>query len=52
MKKKNVYPEWAEKFRAKGKTIRKVRNGYGLYECTSTYVPGRSIQNQFRNIWA
>lgn len=41
MKKKNVYPEWAEKFRAKGKTIRKVRNGYGLYECTSTYVPGQ-----------
>lgn len=35
MKKKNVYPEWAEKFRAEGKTIRKVRNGYGLYECTS-----------------
>ena len=41
MKKKNVYPEWAEKFRAEGKTIRKVRNGYGLYECTSTYVPGQ-----------
>lgn len=39
MKKKNVYPAWAEKFRTKGKTIRKVRNGYGLYECTSTYVP-------------
>ena len=32
MKKKNIYPEWAEKFRTKGKTIRKVRNGYGLYE--------------------
>lgn len=41
MKKKNIYPEWAEKFRAEGKTIRKVRNGYGLYECTSTYVPGQ-----------
>lgn len=41
MKKKNVYPEWAEKFRAEGKTIRKVRTGYGLYECTSTYVPGQ-----------
>lgn len=38
MKKKNVYPEWAEKFRAEGKTIRKVRNGYGLYECTWSEV--------------
>ena len=41
MKTKNIYPAWAEKYRAKGKTIRKVRNGYGLYECTSTYVPGQ-----------
>ena len=38
--KKNTYPDWAEKFRTKGKTIRKVRNGYGLYECTSEYVKG------------
>lgn len=35
------YPDWAEKYRGKGKTIRKVRNGYGLYECTSAYVPGQ-----------
>lgn len=40
MKTKNQYPEWAEKFRSKGHTIRKVRNGYGLYKCTSVYVPG------------
>ena len=38
--KKNVYPDWAEKFRAKGRTIRKVKNGYALYECTSEYVKG------------
>ena len=37
---KNTYPDWAEKFRGKGKTIRKVKNGYGLYECTSEYVKG------------
>lgn len=33
------YPEWAEKYRDKGKTIRKVRDGYGLYQCTSVYDP-------------
>lgn len=40
MSKKNQYPEWVEKYRSKGQTIRKVRNGYGLYKCTSVYVPG------------
>ena len=48
MKRSVVYPDWAEKFRSKGRTIRKVRNGYGLYQCTSVYVPGqkypRSVQ--------
>lgn len=39
-KQTNVYPDWAEKFRAKGKTIRKVKDGYALYECTSVYVKG------------
>lgn len=38
--KKNTYPDWAEKFRGKGRTIRKTKNGYGLYECTSVYVKG------------
>lgn len=33
-----TYPDWAEKYRGKGRTIRKVRNGYGLYQCTSVYV--------------
>lgn len=41
MKKVNTYPDWVEKYRAKGKTIRKVRDGYGLYECTSVYVKGQ-----------
>ena len=25
----------------KNTVVKKVRNGYGLYECTSTYVPGQ-----------
>ena len=41
MKRSIVYPEWAEKYRTKGRTIRKVRNGYGLYQCTSEYVKGQ-----------
>ena len=41
MKRSVVYPDWAEKYRSKGRTIRKVRNGYGLYQCTSVYVPGQ-----------
>lgn len=41
MKRFVEYPEWAEKYRAKGRTIRKVRDGYGLYECTSVYVKGQ-----------
>lgn len=40
MKRSIVYPEWAEKYRSKGRTLRKVRDGYGLYECTSIYVKG------------
>ena len=40
MRVKNQYPEWAEKYRGPGKTIRKLKNGYGLYKCTSVYVPG------------
>ena len=27
---KNTYPDWVEKYRGKGLTIRKVRDGYGL----------------------
>lgn len=40
MKTNNQYPDWVEKYRTKGCTIRKVRDGYGLYKCTSEYVPG------------
>lgn len=42
MKRTVIYPEWAEKYRKKGRTIRKVRDGYGLYECTSVYVKGQA----------
>ena len=41
MKRTVVYPEWAEKYREKGRTLRKVRDGYGLYQCTSEYVKGQ-----------
>lgn len=34
------YPDWAEKYRGKGRTIRKIKDGYGLYRCTSEYVKG------------
>ena len=40
MKRKIIYPDWVEKYRTKGRTIRKVRDGYGLYSCTSVYVKG------------
>lgn len=35
----NSYPKWVEKYRGKGKTIRKTKYGYGLYKCTSVYDP-------------
>lgn len=41
MNKKISYPAWVEKYRGKGRTIRKVGDGYGLYECTSQYVKGQ-----------
>lgn len=34
------YPDWVEKFRGKGRTIRKIKDGYGLSQCTSEYVKG------------
>lgn len=40
MKTQNIYPDWAEKYREPGKTIRKVGSGYALVRCTSTYVQG------------
>ena len=40
MKRSVIYPDWAEKYRGKGRTLRKVHDGYGLYECTSVYVKG------------
>ena len=37
----NKYPDWVEKYRDKGKTIRKTAYGYGLYKCTSIYDPSK-----------
>ena len=37
----NKYPKWVEKYREKGKTIRKTAYGYGLYKCTSVYDPSK-----------
>ena len=40
--KKNEYPEWVEKYRAKGRTIRKTKDGYALYHVTSEYRRGQA----------
>ena len=37
----NVYPDWVEKYRSKGRTIRKTKYGHGLYKCTSVYDPSK-----------
>lgn len=42
MKRTVVYPDWVEKYRTKGRTIRKTKKGFALYECTSIYVKGLS----------
>ena len=36
MKKIN-YPDWVERCHTKGTSIKRVRNGYALYKCTSVY---------------
>lgn len=54
MKKTVTYPDWVEKYRGKGRTIRKTKNGYALYECTSVYVKGlnypKSVQKYLGRI--
>ena len=36
------FPEWVEKYRKPGRTIKKTKNGYALYQCTSRYEAGKS----------
>lgn len=54
MKRTVVYPDWVEKYRTKGRTIRKTKNGFALYECTSIYVKGlkypKSVQKYLGRI--
>ena len=53
MKRYVTYPDWVEKFRSPGHTIKKTKQGYGLYSCTSKYVPGgkpKSIQTYLGKI--
>ncbi len=53
MKRYITYPDWVEKFRSPGHTIKKTKQGYGLYSCTSKYVPGgkpKSIQTYLGKI--
>ena len=54
MKKTVTYPDWVEKYRGEGRTIRKTKNGYALYECTSVYVKGlnypKSVQKYLGRI--
>ena len=43
----------SKKFRSPGHTIKKTKQGYGLYSCTSKYVPGgkpKSIQTYLGKI--
>lgn len=35
-----TYPDWVEKFRSPGYTIKETKQGYSLYSCTPKYVPG------------
>lgn len=47
------YPDWVEKYRGPGKTIKKTKQGYGLYRCTSVYVKGsnpKSVQEYLGRI--
>lgn len=38
---KMVYPEWVQRYRTQGKTVKKVGNTYYLYKRTSKRVPGK-----------
>ena len=31
------YPDWVKKYHVKGTSIKKLKNGYALYKCTSVY---------------
>ena len=39
------YPPWAEAYRDKGATIRKVKNGYALYRCTTKTLEDGTRKN-------
>lgn len=41
MKNEKVYPEWVQRQRIKGTTVKKVGNTYYLYKRTSKRVPGK-----------
>lgn len=49
-----MIPEWAEKYRKPGTTIKKIGNGYYLYSATSKVVEGKkypvSVQNYLGRI--
>lgn len=38
---RKTYPEWVQKYRTRGKTIKKKGNSYYLYKRTSKRVPGK-----------
>ena len=40
MKRFVTYPYLVKKFRSPDHTIKKTKQGYSLYSCTSKYVPG------------
>lgn len=47
MKTTGKYPDWVDQYRGHGRTVKKLKNGYALYSCTSQYVKGgkpKSVQ--------
>lgn len=40
------YPDWVQKYRIKGTTVKKKGDSYYLYKRTSRRVKGKSIRSQ------
>lgn len=47
MKTTGLYPDWVDQYRGNGRSVKKRKNGFALYSCTSVYVKGgkpKSVQ--------
>ena len=45
-----MLPEWVQKYREAGTTIKTIGGNYYLYRVTSKRVPGKKILSLYRNI--